>query len=138
MKKTIFLAIILLTLQGFSQITSGVYKSNETLDFTWSEGEQVGDAYVSENAGLLHITTNGFRVYKKHSDTGNSYPLIYMGLDSDGFHIYAAPPGDRFEVKNDFAVLFYNFNNDTGWYEGSIEWRGLEYICDSPILNYED
>jgi len=41
------------------------------------------------------------------------------------------------EVSGDMAVLFYNFNNETGWYKSSTEWRGLEYISNVPILDYE-
>tara|TARA_R100000808_G_scaffold24739_1_gene57958 strand:- start:405 stop:821 length:417 start_codon:yes stop_codon:yes gene_type:complete len=138
MKKVIFLVIISLALQGFSQVKSGVYKINETLDFTWKNGEQVGDAYLSNEPFLMHIADNGFRIYRKHADTGNSYPMVYMGLDPDGYHIYAVPFGDRFEMKDDIAVFFFNFNNDTGWYESSTEWRGLEYVSKVPILEYEN
>jgi|TARA_R100000084_G_C4647655_1_gene147731 hypothetical protein len=138
MKKAIFLVIVSLALQGFSQVESGVYKAVEVLNFEWDNGIQVGDPYSSDYQDLIHITDNGFRAYKKHLDTGNSYPMIYIGLDKEGYHTYAVPFGDRFEMKDDFAVFFYNFNNETGWYMNSTEWRGLEYISNVPILDYEE
>tara|TARA_R100001443_G_scaffold93251_1_gene99819 strand:+ start:432 stop:848 length:417 start_codon:yes stop_codon:yes gene_type:complete len=138
MKKAIFLVIVSLTLQGFSQVKSGVYKAVEVLNFEWDNGIQVGDPYYSEYQDFIHITDNGFRAYKKRLDTGNSYPMIYIGLDKEGYHTYAVPFGDRFEIKGDFAVFFYNFDNETGWYMNSIEWRGLEYISNVPILDYEE
>ena len=138
MKKTIFLVIISLALQGFSQIKTGVYSSEMSINFEWAEGIQQGDSYVYNEPLLLHVTDNGLRVYKKHGDTGQSYSMIYMGKDSDDYYTYAVPFGDRFEIKNgDMAVLFYNFDNETGWYQNSIEYRGLEYISNVPILDYE-
>ena len=70
-------------------------------------------------------------------ETGMSYPLIYMGKSSDGYYKYAVPFGDKLEINGDVAVLFYDFNNTTGWYYSSREWRGLEYISNTPILDYE-
>tara|TARA_R100001594_G_scaffold112134_1_gene147005 strand:- start:376 stop:798 length:423 start_codon:yes stop_codon:yes gene_type:complete len=136
MKKAIFLVIIFLALQGFSQVESGVYSVKETIDFEWDNGKETS-SYIYNKGSLMHITECGFRIYKKHSDTGASFPLVYIGLDSDGYYCYAVPFGDRFEINKDIAVLFYNFNNETGWYESSTEWRGLEYISNVPILDYE-
>lgn len=136
MKKAFFFVFILLSFQGFTQVKTGVYSVNETVNFEWSEGEEI-NSYISEGSRLMHITDWGFRIYRKHKDTGNSFPAIYIGLDSDGYHCYAVPFGDRLEVSGDMAVLFYNFNNETGWYESSTEWRGLEYISNVPILDYE-
>ena len=140
MKKAIFLVIISLTLQGFSQVRSGVYKGTERVEFMWKNGEQDGDTYYSESSFLLHITNNGFRAYKKPLDTGNSWPIIYIGKDRDGYETYAVPFGDRLEwsPERDVAILFYDFDNETGWYQKSIEWHGLEYISNVPILEYED
>lgn len=139
MKKAIFLVIISLALQGFSQVKTGVYKSDVSINFEWDKGIQMGDPYIYDKPLLLHITTTGLRVYKKHSDTGRSYSMIYMGEDEDGYHIYAVPFGDRFEINSDdTAVLFYNFDNETGWYQNSIEYRDLEYISNVPILDYEE
>jgi hypothetical protein len=137
MKKAIFLVIISLSLQGFSQVKTGVYQSNVSLDFEWNEGVQVGDGNVYNKPLLLHITNTGFRVYKKPNDTGNSYPIIYIGKDDEGFHIYAVPFGDRFEIDGETAVLFYNFDSSTGWYQNSIEYRDLEYISNVPIFDHE-
>ena len=67
-----------------------------------------------------------------------SYPLVFIGKSSDGYYTYAVPFGDKFEIKNDVAVLFYDFNNDTGWYDSSTEWRGLEYVSNMPILDDEE
>ena len=136
MKKAFFFVFILLSFQGFAQVKTGVYSVNETVDFEWSNGEQVGD-YTSNSVNLIHITDWGFRIYKQSNDTGNSFSSIYIGVDSHGYHCYAVPFGDRLEVGEDLAVLFYNFNNKTGWYENSTEWRGLEYISNVPILDYE-
>ena len=138
MKKLIFLAIISLALQGFSQVKSGVYKVTESFDYEWNNGVQDGDVYVYSEPMFIHITETGFRVYMKHGDTGYSYPLVYIGKDPDGYETYAVPFGDKFEVNGNVAVLFYNFNNDTGWYENSTEWRGLEYVSNIPILDYEE
>ena len=138
MKKAIFLVIVSLTLQGFSQVESGVYKVQETYRFIFEEGVEIENTFASTKPMFLHISNNGFRVYTKNTDTGNSYPLIYIGTMDDGFESYAVPFGDRFEMKDDFAVLFQGFDNSTGWYTESIEWRGLEYISNVPILDYEE
>lgn len=138
MKKAIFIVIISLALQGFSQIKSGVYETKQTIDFEWVDGEQVGEAYEYSKVILLHITETGFRVYKKHTDTGKSFPFIYMGITPDEWHVYAVPFGDRFEMKDDLAVLFHDFDDDTGWYRSTTEWRDLEYISSMPILDYEE
>ena len=138
MKKAIFLVIVSLTLQGFSQVESGVYKVQETYRFIFEEGVEIENTFGSTKPMFLHISNNGFRVYTKNTDTGNSYPLIYIGTMDDGFESYAVPFGDRFEMKDDFAVLFQGFDNSTGWYTESIEWRGLEYVSNVPILDYEE
>jgi hypothetical protein len=137
MKKAIFMVIISLSLQGFSQFDSGVYKISRTLKFTWENGEQKPGAQEYENSLYLHIASNGYRVYKDNGDVGDSYSTIYVGLDEDGYHIYAVPNGDRFEITDDMGVLFYNFDYNTGWYRNSIEYRGLDYIHNVPILQYE-
>ena len=138
MKKAVFMVIISLALQGFSQVKSGVYETKKTLDFEWVEGKQVGETYVYGKSLLLHITETGFRVYKKHTDTGKSFPFIYIGITSEGYYAYAVPFGDRFEMKDDLAVLFYNFNNETGWYQNSTEYRDLEYLRKHPDLSIKE
>tara|TARA_R100000655_G_scaffold94544_1_gene136028 strand:+ start:330 stop:749 length:420 start_codon:yes stop_codon:yes gene_type:complete len=137
MKKMIFLAILFLSLQGISQIGTGVYQSSESIDYEWSNGEQTGDVYIYSEPMFIHISETGFRVYMNQWETGMSYPFIYMGKSSDGYYVYAVPFGDKLEINEDVAVLFYNFNNTTGWYDSSREWRGLEYISNTPILDYE-
>ena len=91
MKKTIFLVIISLTLQGFSQIKSGVYFTKEALDFKFKDGEQDGEVIINPSETYIHITKTGFRLYGQKGDTGESFSLIYMGLDNDGYDVYAIP-----------------------------------------------
>ena len=138
MKKAIFLVIISLALQGFSQIRSGVYFTNDVLDFKFVDGEQDGKAMVCSKDTYIHITETGFRLYGQKGDTGESFSLVYMGLDSDGYEVYAVPDGARLEYKDGFLVLFYNFDNDTGWYKNSTEFHDIVYLNNSPNLNYED
>ena len=138
MKKTIFLVIISLTLQGFSQIKSGVYFTKEVLDFKFIDGQQDGKAMTNPDETYVHITEAGFRIYGQKGDTGESFSLIYMGLDNDGYHVYAVPDGDRLEYSDGFLVLFYNFDNDTGWYRNSTEFHDLVYVGDKPDLKYEE
>ena len=138
MKKTFFLVIILLSFQGFSQVQSGVYSVGETVSYEWDEGLPIGDGYEYSQKFLIHITNNGFRIYQKPNDTGTSFSLIYIGTTKDNYYVYAVPPGDRFEIGDNLAVHFYNFDNETGWYQSSTEWRDLEYISNVPILDYEE
>ena len=111
MKKMIFLVILSLSLQGFSQVKSGVYRISEALNFEWDNGNPDGDVYSYDGPMFIHITETGFRVYLKRGDVGMSYPLVFIGKSSDGYYTYAVPFGDKFEIKNDVAVLFYDFNN---------------------------
>ena len=135
MKNLFFLMFVFFTCQVWSQVKTGVYKSEISMEFQWDEGVQIGSSNIYNDSLLLHITQTGFRVYKKEGDTGNSYPLIYIGQDSEGFNIYAVPFGDRFEMKeDDIAVLFYNFDDTTGWYQSSIEYRSLSFLYEDPIL----
>ena len=137
MKKIVFLAIIFLTLQGFSQVKSGVYKVSYIYDYTWVEGEQDGNGFVEDSSSLIQITENGFRSYKKDTDTGEVFSLMYMGVMDDGFHSYAIPTTIRLEIKDDLAVMFYDFDTETGWFGKSKEFRGLEYLSEMPILKDE-
>ena len=133
MKKLFCLIFILFAYQGWSQIKTGVYKSELIIDFEWNEGVEVG-SHIYNDSLLLHITENGFRVYKKEGDTGNSYPMIYIGQDSEEFHIYAVPFGDRLEINDNIAVLFSDFDNETGWYQSSREYRSLSFLYEKPQL----
>ena len=138
MKRAIFLVIIFLSFQGFSQVESGVYITNEVYDFVFLDGEQVGPPNHNYGDTYIHVLENGFRIYKKEGDTGESYPLVYMGMDNFGYQIYAVPFGNRLEFKDNFMVLFYQFNNNSGWYERSSEYHNLKYLRKEPILIYEE
>ena len=59
MKKAIFLVIVSLTLQGFSQVESGVYKVQETYRFIFEEGVEIENTFASTKPMLLHISSNG-------------------------------------------------------------------------------
>ena len=133
MKKLCCLIFILFICQSYSQVKTGVYQSELLINFEWSEGVEIGSHIYNEPL-LLHITDNGFRVYKKEGDTGSSYPMIYIGQDSEGFHVYAVPFGDRLEINDDIAIFFSNFDNDTGWYQSSSEYRSLEFLYEKPKL----
>ena len=62
---------------------------------------------------------------------------MYMGVMDDGFHSYAIPTTIRLEIKDDLAVMFYDFDTETGWFGKSKEFRGLEYLSEMPILKDE-
>ena len=134
MKNLFCLMFIVFTYQAWSQVKTGVYKSEMILEYQWEDGVQVGDTYQYRDPLLLHITENGYRVFKKEGDTGNSFPLIYIGQDADEYHVYAVPFGDRFEINDSMAVLFYNFDDTTGWYQSSIEYRSLRFLYEKPLL----
>lgn len=137
MKRAVFMVILSLALQGFSQIKSGVYHTDQSYKYSFIDGKQDGGPYFRNGDIYIHITDNGFRIYKQEGDTGNSYPLVYMNKDNEGYQVYAVPPGGRLEFKDDFMVMFYNFDDDTGWYQNSTEWHKLKYIRKGPELEYE-
>ena len=137
MQKEIFMVILSLSFQGFSQIKSGVYLTQEIYDFVFIDGEQLGNPKQSSKDTYLHITDNGFRIYTQEGDTGESYSLVFMGVDNTGYNIYAVPLGNRLEFKDDFMVMFHNFDNETGWYGNSTEWHKLKYVRKEPKLEYK-
>ena len=139
MKKTIFLAIIFLTLQGFSQsFKNGVYKVNKVVEFTWNEEHTEVEPYEYEREYLFQITDSGFRWYYQSDDTGESYSIMYIGVMKDGYDSFAVNPSSRLEIKDELAVLYFDFNGQTGWFESSIEFRDLEYLSKKPILSHEN
>ena len=139
MKKTIFLAIILLTLQGFSQnVKNGVYKVGEVIMYEWNEEQTEAESFVYERDYFFHITDNHFRWYYQSDDTGDVYNIMYIGVMEDGFDAFAVPFESRLEIKDELAVLYFDFDRDTGWFKSSLEFKDLEYFSKRPILKHEN
>ena len=134
MRKTVFFVIIILTLQGFSQVEKGVYTSKAMYEYEFNNGEQIGGGLSLKENTYIHFGECGFRVYVGSKDAGNTFPSVYVGKTEDGYEMYGLYPDDRAEYKDNNLYIFYNFNDDSGYYDSSTEFHGLEYIGGVPDL----
>ena len=133
------MVIISLALQGFSQqLENGVYVSNTYCQFYWDDGHIVDSGSLTKEDTYIHVTDYGFRIFQGPAQTGETYPSIYMGLDSDGFDIWGTYPDDRIEFRNNTLILLYEFDVEQGYYTKSMEMRNMEYLSDTPNLVYEE
>tara|TARA_R100001594_G_scaffold32965_2_gene61209 strand:- start:631 stop:1050 length:420 start_codon:yes stop_codon:yes gene_type:complete len=139
MRKAIFLVIISLALQGFSQdLNNGIYLSNECNIYTWEDGKIVKGTKMDDGQTYIHVTDLGFRVFMGPGQTGETFPSIYMGKDSDGYDIWGTYPDDRTEYRNNTLIMFYNFDVEQGYYTKSMELSGMNYLRENPNLEYEE
>ena len=134
MKKMIFIMLITLSFQGMAQIESGVYASNEFYNYTFNNGKSIDGGLVDTETTYIHVEENAFRVYFGEKDAGKTYHHMYIGKTGDGFEMYGVSRGDRMEYKDGVLLLFYNFNNETLYYDNSVEFHNLTYIGRKPNL----
>ena len=139
MRKAIFLVIISLALQGFSQdLTNGIYSSDECNVYTWKDGEITEGVSLDDDVTYIHVTDLGFRIFMGPGQTGETFPSIYMGKDVDGYEVWGTYPDDRTEYRNNTLIMFYNFDREQGYYTKSMEFTGMEYLRNNPDLQYEE
>ena len=126
MKNTIFLMLLALSFQGFAQIDSGVYTSNETWTFEWEdEGYEDNGGLIDEDPFFIEFSDYGLRLYMKEGDVGEMFPAMYV-KNMDGWEIYCIHPDERLEYKDGHIVWFYNFNDETGYYKNSTEFKNVK------------
>ena len=135
MKKIIFIMLITLSFQGIAQIESGVYTSNEFYKYNFENGEVISGGLIDDNTTYIHIEENAFRIYSQESDAGTTHHCVYIGETKDGYEMYGVSKGDRMEYKDGLFLLFYDFNNETLYYDSSIELHNLKYKSRKPNLN---
>ena len=128
MKNTIFLMLLALSLQGFAQMDPGVYTSNETWYVNWTdEGLENHGDLVDEEPFFIEVRDHGFRIYNKEGDSGSMYSAMYV-KNMDGWEVYSVYPDERMEYKDGHLIWFYNFNNSTGYYERSTEFKNIKRV----------
>ena len=128
MKNAIFLMLITLSFQGLAQISSGVYTSNETWSFEWDkEGYEVDGTLMDEEPFFIDFSDHGFRIYLEEGDVGDMYPLMYV-TERDGWEVYSVYPDEKMKYKDGHMVWFYNFNNETGYYKYSTEFKNIKKV----------
>jgi hypothetical protein len=128
MKNTIFLMLLALSLQGFAQIKSGVYTSDETWVFKWDDqGYEDDGILMDEEPFFIEFNDYGFRLYMQEGDVGEMFPAMYV-KSMDGWDIYCVHPDERMEYKDGHMVWFYDFNSSTGYYNNSTEFKNMKRV----------
>ena len=77
MKNLFCLMFIVFTYQAWSQVKTGVYKSEMILEYQWEDGVQVGDTYQYRDPLLLHITQT-IQKFKELSYMNNNQNLLLI------------------------------------------------------------
>lgn len=134
MKKMIFIMLVALSFQGVAQIENGVYTSSEFYKYSFDSGQVVSGGFVSDEITYIHIEDNAFRLYSQEWDAGTTHHCVYIGKTKDGFEMYGVSKGDRMEYKDGLFLLFYDFNNETLYYDSSLEFHNLKYKERKPNL----
>jgi len=120
--------LLALSLQGFAQIKSGVYTSNETWSFKWDEdGYEESGTLMDEDPFFIEFNKYGFRLYMEEGDVGTMYPAMFV-KNEDDWDIYCVYPDERMEYKDGHLVWFYDFNSSTGYYNNSTEFKNIKKV----------
>ena len=128
MKKLFFLILLTFSFQVFSQIEPGIYTSNETWSFKWDEnGYEDGGKLMDKEPFFIEFNDYGFRIYMKEGNVGKMYPAMYV-KNMDGWEVYSVYPDERLEYKDGHILWFFNFNDDTGYYMNSTEFKNVKKV----------
>jgi len=120
--------LLALSLQGFAQIKSGVYTSDETWVFKWDDqGYEDDGILMDEEPFFIEFNDYGFRLYMEEGDVGEMFPAMYV-KSMDGWDIYCVHPDERMEYKDGHMVWFYDFNSSTGYYNNSTEFKNMKRV----------
>jgi len=128
MKKLFFLILLTFSFQVFSQIEPGIYTSNETWSFKWDENGYEDDGKLMDKEPFfIEFNDCGLRLYVKEGDVGEMFPAMYI-KNMDGWEVYCIHPDERLEYKDGHIMWFFNFNDETGYYTNSTEFKNVKKV----------
>ena len=130
MRKAIFILLVTLTFQGSAQVKEGYYKSTHSVYLDYDSVGNVIESRTYEDATLLHIKNNGFRVLYEIHNWGVFYPWMFIKQAHDGNYLYTVYEEDacKINIEKGYFLYYYDFNDTTGFYNKGLNYINLKYI----------